>query len=158
MARIKFLSVMTMALFIAACTFPLPRVQDTSTPASAQPVELGDTWTIKMTQSGGIMGLRRSVEISSDGKYTVTDERMNKSVSGVLPTNELTTLTRTVSALRMDLQTPEQSVCADCFIYEIEIQSNDETISLQLDDITLPDSGMEPLISSLITIMNTALK
>lgn len=156
MARIKFFSIMIMALFIAACTFPLPR--DTSTPASAQPFELGDTWTIKMTQSGGIMGLRRSVEISSDGKYTVTDERMNKSVSGVLPTNELTTLTRTISALRMDLQTPKQSVCADCFIYEIEIQSNDETINLQLDDITLPESGMEPLVSSLIAVMNTALK
>lgn len=158
MASIKFLSIMIMALFIATCTFPLPRAEDTSTPASAQSFELGDTWTIKMTQSGGIMGLRRSVEISSDGKYTVTDERMNKSVSGVLSTNELTTLTRTISALRMDLQTPKQSVCADCFIYEIEIQSNDETISLQLDDITLPESGMEPLVSSLIAVMNTALK
>lgn len=158
MARIKFLSVMTMALFIAACTFPLPRAQDTSTPASAQSVELGDTWTIKMTQSGGIMGLRRLVEISSDGKYTVTDERMNKSVSGVLPTNELTTLKRTVFALNMDSQTPKQSVCADCFVYEIEIESGGNEVSMQLDDISLPDSGMEPLVSFLLTIMNTALK
>ncbi len=158
MAGIKSLSIMIMSLFMTGCTFPLPRAQDTSTPASAQPVELGDTWTIKMTQSGGIMGLRRSVEISSDGKYTVTDERMNRSVSGVLSTNELATLKRNVSAFRMDSQTPKQSVCADCFIYDIEIESGGNEVSLQLDDITLPESDMEPLVSFLLTVMNTALK
>lgn len=158
MARNKFLSILIMTLFMTACTFPLSQAAERIASTPTLPADLGDTWTIDMTQSGGIMGLRRSVEISSDGKYTVIDERMNKSVSGVLSTNELARLKEIISTLKMEAQTPKQSVCADCFVYDIEIQSNDETIRLPLDDITLPESGMEPLVSALITVMNTALK
>jgi len=48
--------------------------------------------------------------------------------------------------------------CADCFVYDLEIQVNGEKLSVQLNDISLPNSGLEPLVTYLRGLIDTALK
>lgn len=132
----------------------------------SKPVPLGTpivpeenkTWTIKMEQSGGIMGLSRSIEISADGKYTLTDQRANKTVKGQLSSGDLTRLRQILATIKpASAPEPKQSGCADCFIYTIEIQGTGTPFSIQLDDVTLPNSGLEALVSFLRDLMDKSL-
>ena len=147
------LYILVFALLISACSPSGPSPLATpSLPA------LGETWTIKMNQSGGIMGLSRSVEISSDGKFTVTDDRTDQKVEGQLTDDELTQL-RDLAANTKLTTTPEteSAGCADCFVYTIEIQ-NGKSFNTQLNDISLPGSGLESLVAFLRDLMDKALK
>jgi hypothetical protein len=112
-----------------------------------------------MTQSGGIMGLSRSIEVSSDGNYTVVDERANRTVTGELTANELAELNElVVTSNYVPATKPDGSVCADCFVYDLEAQVNGEKLSVRLNDFTLPNSGLEPLVTYLLDLMDTSLK
>jgi hypothetical protein len=48
--------------------------------------------------------------------------------------------------------------CADCFIYDLEIQENGKNFAVQLNDISLPNSGLESLVTYLRGLIETALK
>ncbi|MBI5823655.1 MAG: hypothetical protein HZB18_06475 [Chloroflexi bacterium] len=164
MLRTVFLSILISAFLVAGCASS-PEVTDASTPAptavllSTPTLPVVDEWTIKMTHSGGIMGLMRSLEVSSDGKYSAVDERANKTVSGELSFNELATLNEMISILDgADVKQPGPGNCADCFIYDLEIHSGKNNLAIQLDDISLPDSGMVELVSFLRGITDSALK
>lgn len=113
-----------------------------------------------MAHSGGIMGLSRSIEISSDGKFTVGDKRTNKTMSGELSAVELSKLKELVSSSQyVSPNKPNGMVCADCFIYDLEIQtSGNKKFAVQLNDISLPDSGLEPLVTYLRELIDKALK
>jgi len=111
-----------------------------------------------MEQSGGIMGLSRSIEISSDGNFTVTDQRTDKTVKGQLSAYELTSLRELVTTAKLASIPPtEETGCADCFIYNLEIQGKGEPISVQLNDVTLPDSGLGSLVVFLRGLMDRSL-
>lgn len=150
-----------MVLFFTGCTqstaaYPNPETE-TSTSTSL-PILNGD-WKIEMTHSGGIMGLLRSVEVSADGKYTVTDERASQTFSGELGANELAKLVEVISTSEyISPSGPEGMVCADCFVYDLEIQGSDSTLTIQLNDINLPDSGMAHVVGYLRGLIDKALK
>jgi hypothetical protein len=127
------------------------------TPAAPLPI-LENNWTIKMEQSGGIMGLQRSVEVSSDGSYTVTDERADKTFTGKLTDDELIKLQDMVTGMQYTAPTMPGGVCADCFIYDIQIQSDGKGLTVQLDDISLPESGLDPLVTTLRNMMDLSLR
>ena len=146
--------VLIIALLIAGCSSA-----STNTPAATPTLPaIGDEWTIKMTHSGGIMGLMRSIEVSSDGSYTVMDERNGKTVSGDLSANELAEFTGILNGMDFSAVGAPEGFCADCFIYDIEIQSNEEKFMFRLNDLNLAESGMEDFVSSLRKIMDSALK
>ena len=155
MSKIIYAFAVIVALLIAGCAS-----SQTNTPAATptQPA-MADEWTVTMTHSGGIMGLMRTVEVSSDGSYTVTDERSKSKVISELNETDLATLRELVS--NAELRSPEDSrpsVCADCFIYDIEIQSSGKNFTIQLNDITLSDSVMEGLVAFLRGLINSAMK
>ena len=112
-----------------------------------------------MKHSGGIMGLSRSIEISSSGKFTVVDERTNKTITGVLAVNELSKINEQVLSLEyIPTSRPDGMGCADCFIYNLEIQENGKKFAVQLNDISLPNSGLESLVSYLRDMIDMTLK
>lgn len=105
------------------------------------------------------MGLMRSVEVSSNGIYTVVDERTNNKATGQLADEDLTKLRDAISSANLNPpKMPDGSVCADCFIYDIEIQSGGKVFKIELNDINLPDSGMENLVTSLRGLISSALE
>ena len=152
MKRIVLLAWIWIALLLSSCS------SSSKTITATLPVAGNDEWTVRMTHSGGIMGLMRSVEVSSDGNFTVTNERENQTVAGKLSVEETATLAEIIANTKyVTLEKPGMSVCADCFIYNVEIQGSGKKFAAQLDDISLPDSGMETLVTFLRAVINSVL-
>ena len=153
MTRTVFLYVIFITLLITGCSASTRESPKSNLPA------LDGEWTIKMAHSGGIMGLSRSIEISSNGKYTVMDERASKTITGELATDELSKLKKQVSASKyIPASKPDGMGCADCFIYDLEIQGGGEKFNIQLNDVNLPNSGLESLVNYLRGLIETTLK
>lgn len=156
MPRTILLFVLLVALLNTGCSSLTPEPLKTSQPSPQSPK---NEWTIKMTHSGGIMGLSRSIEISSDGAYVVTDNVANETITGKLPASELSKLSGIVSDTRFASTAKSlQSGCADCFIYTLETEVNGKNISYQADDTTLKSSGFESLVIYLQDLMDEALR
>lgn len=127
----------------------------TATPALPAPAT---DWFVTLTQSGGIMGLMRSIAINSDGEFTATDERSDKTVTGQLTNAEFTEIRTLITGMQYIEPPRPNAVCADCFVYAYQIQRGDQRISIQLDDITLPGSGLESLTGSLVKLLDAKLR
>ena len=170
MSKFNVIVVLMIALLFSACagapaatqpaetmasTPSLPAKEAASTPNP--PAKTAEEWTVKMMQSGGIMGLSRSVEVRSDGTYTVTDERLDKTVTGNLTGNDLRELNELMTSTSFVPQKPP-GICADCFVYDIQIQVDGSNLNVKLDDTSLSNSGMEPLVVLLRGVMDAALK
>ncbi|SRR5581483_3366914 len=128
---------------------PLP------TQAAPQPIPtLSERWSLKLTQSGGIAGIMLTVEVSSDGKIMAEDPRSGKSETRNLATDELTELKRLISSAKISPNAAPYPGCADCFIYTLEVNSNGNLSRIQVDDITLKDSGALELVTYLRKLRN----
>ena len=161
MKRSIFLYVFFITLLITGCSASTPEPLIKSTPESPRPnlPSLDGNWKIKMTHSGGIMGLARSIEVLSDGKYTVIDERASKTITSELTADELSKLKEQVASSEyIPASQPDGRGCADCFIYDLEIQAGGEKFNIQLNDINLPTSGLGTLVTHLRGLIESVLK
>ena len=136
MSKKILLALLISVLFILSCS---------STELTYTPPPIENTWSVTMTQSGGIAGIMRTVAVSSDGSYTVTDERSNHSSTNQLTEEEVNTLKSLVETFQFT-SSQSRSGCADCFEYELEIESNGKKMIVNADDISLPDSGAGELV------------
>ena len=127
----------------------------TASPTSqGQLPKLTGTWQIKLAQSGGIMGMARNLEVSSDGIIIVTDQRTNKTNQGRLTADKLAGLIELVSSSSYQpVSSPAK--CADCFNFEIDITNETGTFQVQLNQIDLQNSGLQPLVAYLGEIQKT---
>jgi len=105
------------------------------------------------------MGLERSIQVNSTGVYSATDLRTKQTVNGMLTADRLKKFKAYISSLNYS---PNNKIpgaaCADCFIYDLEIHRNGKGITIQLSDIDLPDSGLEPLVSELRQILDSSFR
>lgn len=151
MLRTIFLSVLATALLVSGCASSPKNV------TSALSVLEGE-WTIKMTQSGGIMGVQRSVEVYSDGGYVITDDRSKQTFTGKLSEEEFAKFKEIVASSKYaSMDKPGTGRCADCFVYDFEIQGSSKFI-VPLDDVSSPDSGLETLVIFLRELIDSALQ
>jgi hypothetical protein len=135
------------ALFLSGCA---------SAPNAEPLPTLENEWTIKMTHSGGIMGLSRSIEVSSSGIYIITDDRPEARKEGILSAREVADLKELVAFTQYS-PVPKETGCADCFVYDIAISGTGRPFKARVDDVTLEDSGLGPLVLQLRTIMEREL-
>jgi hypothetical protein len=154
MLRINFLILLISASVLSGCgPAQFPKSDFPQIPA------LEGKWQIQMTQSGGIMGLSKSIVIRPEGTFTINDLRTGNTFTGNLSADELAGLVKQVaSAVNKTVDGPEKYGCADCFLYDLKISSNGQTFSVKLNDISLPKSGLEPLVTNLLGIMKKGLK
>jgi hypothetical protein len=139
-------------LVLGACAPARPGAPNTeSLPAGAA------YWTITLRQTGGFAGVNKTVQVSSDGRLAAADERSGHKVVQQLPPASMAELGQLYARGLSPAPTPQQSACADCFVYDLDIASLDGTASIRLDDTTLADSPAEPLILYLIKVRDTAL-
>ncbi len=141
-------------IFLSACALA-PRPTKLSSPVPL-PSPVGK-WALKLTQSGGIAGVMLTVEVSSDGQLKAEDQRSGRSVTQVLPPQTMAELQRLISATAISTPGAPRSGCADCFIYDLEIQSNGNSTRVHADDITINDSGAADLILFLRKLRDSAL-
>jgi len=135
-----------------------PLATPTEKPASTGLPMLEGRWSLRLVHSGGIMGLSRSLVISADGKYWATDERTGKTYTGLLSAEEFSKIKELIASAEYEQTTQPEMTCADCFIYELQILSNGEKFYVQLNDLELPKSGLESLITTLRNIMSRTIK
>ena len=148
----RFILSLIVVILLAACG-----PAGVTTPQQPLPTPAKDWTSIKMTHSGGIMGMLRVIEISRDGLMTVTDDRANKSISRQLSAEELTELSSLLAGFAY-VTSDNPAICADCFIYTIEIARAGEATAFEANDITLAESGMEPLVTFLRALADQALE
>ena len=149
---LKILRIFVLASLLAACA---PFQSTTEQPLPTPSVQ----WTsVTMIQSGGIMGMMRTIKITNKGAANITDERADKKVTGQLTDAQLAQLEDLVSAMSTVPSSNSPSGCADCFNYSIAISSSSKPIRAELDDVTLPDSSLAPLVDFLRGIMDEMLK
>lgn len=139
MQKYIFTLLMVLALSISAC--------DSEEITHSAPA-LEDDWYIRMIQTGGIAGVNRAVEVLSDGSYTVYPQAGGEGKKDNLSEPELAQLEEIIKNLEVSIPAMRGG-CADCFFYDIEIQSGGRKMVFQLDDISLPDSGAGELITFL---------
>jgi hypothetical protein len=118
------------------------------TPALEKLPALKGDWQITFTQSGGFIGLSRALAIASDGQTTATDDRTQKTVSGRLSAADLAALKDLVAATRYRTVT-SQVGCADCFYYQLQINASGGSFAAGMIQLSVPGSGLDPLIGFL---------
>lgn len=149
------------SLLLASCgpsETPTPLATPTEKTASTGLPVLEGRWSIRLVHSGGIMGLSRNLDISADGKYWATDERTGKTYTGLLSPEEFSKIKELIASAEYEENTQPEKICADCFIYELQILSNGERFYVQLNDLELAHSGLESLVSTLRNLMSRTLK
>lgn len=85
------------------------------------------------------------------------DQHSGRRAAQQLPPKSIAELGQLYSAAVSPAQTPQASACADCFVYDLEVTSQDGSANTRLDDTTLADSKAEPLIHYLIELRDAAL-
>ncbi|MCX6067071.1 MAG: hypothetical protein NT121_15165 [Chloroflexi bacterium] len=127
-------------------------------PVASNLPELAGDWQIKLSQSGGLAGVQRSIEIFGSGEMTVDDENSKAHIVDKLAAEQLASLEKLVASSQYQPDSGSAGGCADCFVYMLEITSGGETFQAQLDDVTLADSGLNPLVDTLGRLMKAALE
>jgi len=136
------------AVFSTPGPVPNPTAPLAPTAAEQQLPALSGDWHMTITQSGGIMGMERTLEISSTGAMTLTDARSHASSQSQLPAERLAALNKLVAGSQYRAAAMPAG-CADCFIFDIQISSAGENFQVQLNQIDLVDSGLQPLVDFL---------
>jgi hypothetical protein len=115
------------------------------------------SWTVILGQSGGIVGVDRTVQVTSNGQLVASDGRSGKRVSTQLHSESIAEVNRLYDEAVSAQRAPHDSTCADCFEYDLELVSDTGTVHISLDDTNLADSGVEPLIAYLLQLRDAAL-
>ena len=151
MLRIKLpISLVIIVIIISSCSQLKSIPQPLPSPSSK--------WTVTLNQSGGIAGVLLTATVSSDGQLTAEDQRSHRSVTQTLPSQTLTKLNQLVSSTSVSATSTPQSGCADCFIYDLEIQTEESNFQVHVDDVTMKNSGAADLIAFVIKLRDDALR
>jgi hypothetical protein len=126
-------------------------------PAAVLLPALSGAWQIKLSQSGGIMGMSRMLDVSSNGDLLVTDLRGGQSNPSRLPADKLAELTSLVAESAYQPASAPAG-CADCFIFDLEISSGGERFQVQMNQIDLASSGLQPLVNFLMAYLKIVIK
>lgn len=152
-------SVILVALGLFGCSFFYSLVP-TLTPEILPTQEVqrlpkltGD-WHIHLAQSGGFVGVSRTLEISSSGDMIIIDERSKKQSTSQLSPDMFAMLKEMVaSTIYRPISKPMG--CNDCFIFDLQIDNGREKFHAQIDEVNLPNSGLETLIGFLGKMLNS---
>jgi hypothetical protein len=114
---------------------------------SGEPV-LTNGALVTYTRTGGVAGLDERLRIEPDGTATIAyGEPVDSEEPFDLSDAELERLTALLEAADFDStpENPEQTGCADCFVYTVEYGGK----SVTYDDVTQPAPSIAELVAAL---------
>lgn len=158
----KMFTFLLLAAVLAACgpVSPVPEGPFVTPPPSPRLISTRvilstpARWnSVTMRQSGGFVGVSRMIQVASDGAFVVRDERAKIEFEGRLSREKMAELNEFLLAVSHIAPSDAPSACLDCFIYSVEIFSAGKPMRLQADDMSLPNSGLAPLVEFLRGIM-----
>jgi hypothetical protein len=150
--HLGWLGAILLCIVLAGCGSMRP-----ATPRPQPPPPTG-AWTVKLTQSGGSIGVLLTVDVSSGGALTAQDQRSGRSVTNTVPRETIAQLDQMISNVEVPIPTGGPSGCADCFNYTLDLTSSRGAIKVQVDDTTIGASGLEALINLLQQLRDEALR
>jgi len=114
------------------------------------------SWRVVLSISGGIAGEQLELEVESSGRFVARDLRRGQEAGGILGANQLISLERAVLASREPTTTSRPPACPDCFNYGMLLEIGEGRYVSALNDLTLVNSPLEPLIRQLIQLKDEA--
>ena len=113
-------------------------------------------WGVTFRMSGGFAGLVRNLQVSSAGDVSAEDSRRQVRVTAKTTPEELAALNAFIAQQVPSRQAVSGS-CADCFLYELDVDAGGQRSNFRFDDATLMASGIEPTVRTLAAMLNRAL-
>jgi hypothetical protein len=147
------LSLLGLLIFCSSC------IKAKSLNPVPQPSPSASTgWHVKLTQTGGISSVNLTVEVSSDGRLIAENQHSQQIATRVLSAQTVAELKGLIFNSTLSTGQVPQSVCADCFIYDLEILSGGNNANIHVDDVTINDSSAQLLIKTLISLRDESLR
>lgn len=118
--------------------------------ASALPVEtlpaapeaacsVPETWSLSFHRTGGFAGFDQSLTVKSQGELQVESKNPPLTFARALSPDELSQLTELLRQACPFNVSPGRNACADCFVYDLQIQWGNQAYAIQATDVTLPE-------------------
>lgn len=140
------------ALAFATACAPATAQQPPAAPDRATP----DSWELTLHLSGGFAGLDRTLELLGTGVMRGIDRKRSAQIAAQATDQERARIASLVSALKSGA-TARSTECRDCLEYTLNIRRGSERFVFELDDSSLAQSSVEPLVNVLVTALNRAL-
>ena len=140
---------------------PTSPVADSTSVETAGPVgsssSLPEHWRLEFNRSGGIAGEMKTINISDDGSFVATSEKLQQTLQGTLSEKELDEIGRLLAEVYPFPLSPRRSECKDCFAYTIRLDLGGRPSEITLDDSLLLNSGFEELVARLNSLLASEL-
>jgi hypothetical protein len=127
---------------------PLGTPPDSSSSACSVPA----SWTIQFKRTGGIAGFNQSLTLQSDGNLKIQSENPPANVEKSISKEQIDNITNLLAQGCPFKMEPNDTGCADCFIYNLNIQMNSQTYTMLASDVTLTNQ-LHPLIDELNNLL-----
>jgi len=124
----------------------------TPTNSSAVACSTPANWTIQFNRSGGFAGFKQSLTVHSDGSLTIQSENPPANVQKSISKEQVSEITNLLAQACPFKMQPNDVGCADCFIYNLNIQMNGQSYGMLATDVTLTDE-VYPLIDMLSQLL-----
>jgi hypothetical protein len=149
-----------MSILLAACaaapeSTPSTEVLGTPTQPAEAACSPPSSWTIEYHRSGGIAGFDQSLTLQSDGNLEVQSKKPAVDKQIMIPEDHVEPIQNLlVQACPFETARAE-GVCADCYNYELNIEMDGQTYTVQASDTTLTED-LRPLITTLDEFLQLA--
>jgi len=114
-------------------------------------------WEIRFGVTGGFAGVSQSLTLSSNGEFKAVDEGAATEVSGEAPPADLQSVREALAGSCPPWAVGRPPACADCFIYSVRLEWNEERFEVELNDVSLPTSAQATLVGALGHLLDQAL-
>ena len=153
----KIIPVLLISILLSACggmtaSTQTPAIANTPTNQPSKACDTPSNWTIRFNRSGGFAGFDETMTLDSRGSLEVQSERPPTDERRTISEDQVDSITKLlVQACPFKIE-PGKGICADCFVYDLKVQMNDRSYTLQASDVTLTED-LQPLIGELSQLL-----
>ncbi len=115
-------------------------------------------WRVTLEWSGGLVGVQRSVEVSSDGLVVARDLQDGTQAEATLGSADRSRLTSLLAAACPERGTARLPSCADCYQYAYSVEMEGRIVTGLENDVSLQSSRLAPWIDALRSIWQEAVQ
>jgi hypothetical protein len=123
-----------------------------STAASTESCAAPEVWQVSLEWSGGLVGVQRSLEVSSSGQVVARDLTETTERSTTLNPGDIAVLTELLVDACPIAGTPRPPSCADCYEYAWSVDLDGRPVRGVENDVSLRASRLGPWIEGLVSI------
>ena len=156
MATARQILYATAFIALGACAV-FPGAQPVTLQSAAPPGQAASTegWQLSFQLSGGFAGVDQRLELASTGSLTARDRRRDMAVAAKISSDDVARIGALIADLKA-VPAAGRSTCPDCLTYDLEIRTGGKSLVFRLNDGSLPNSGLEPLVQTLRSLLSGA--